>query len=276
LEICDCDWSGAFAINEARQIVGWLQETDESPYVAWLWEDGRVTELATATGSEIGIDINDAGQIVFNAANRQGYQRAMLWDGGQLIDLGTLTGGVESKAEAINNAGQIVGSALNSVSEWRAVLWEGKQVEQSSSETVSDAESAEAELDALLEERRRYYENCDGVGVVSQYAFPLTYRERRAGESNYRDAVYEDPESLIQIESCSNDFRKVSIDYDQISTSVSGDRAVISYHYTGRWDHDDGTVACSSGMNVLVLKRQPSGGWLIVENSFDYGDQVCA
>src|SRR5262249_7355676 len=65
-----------------------------------------VTDLGTFSAS----DLNNAGQVVGQAATTDGFNHAFLWDNGTMIDLGTL-GGTNSAANGINDLGQVVGVA---------------------------------------------------------------------------------------------------------------------------------------------------------------------
>jgi len=73
------------------------------------------------------MSINDAGQIIGWADNRQSYHRATLFDpadAGNNIDLGILLGGSRSYAYSINNNGQIVGVVYPSQGYGRATLFD--------------------------------------------------------------------------------------------------------------------------------------------------------
>jgi probable HAF family extracellular repeat protein len=68
-------------------------------------------------------DINDAGQVVGRATDRDGNFRAFLWTAtGGMQDLGTL-GGAMAEARAINEAGQVVGLSQLASGTWHAFLW---------------------------------------------------------------------------------------------------------------------------------------------------------
>jgi len=67
--------------------------------------------------------INNSGQVVGEALNKNGLSRAFLWENGKMTDLGTL-GGNQSAAHDINDAGQIVGWAETATGHRHAFLWE--------------------------------------------------------------------------------------------------------------------------------------------------------
>ena len=95
--------------------------------IAFFWtpESGLV-DLAIPFGfsDARAFDINDFGQIV-GELEKGNLSHAVLWQAGEVIELGTLPGGNFSWANAINNSGQIVGSAGNNVTGVRRpFLWQ--------------------------------------------------------------------------------------------------------------------------------------------------------
>lgn len=134
-----CQWVGngfsdfasghAVDINEAGQVVGNVTFGDDSTR-AFLWEEeDGFTDLGTLDGPGHYVHtyaeaINDQGKIAgFTNELDNGKDRAVLWEDGEVIDLGTL-GGDRARAQGINNRGQVVGwSYLPGVGS-RAFLWE--------------------------------------------------------------------------------------------------------------------------------------------------------
>ena len=106
------------AINDGEQIVSTLSQTGGTAY---LWEDGWVTylnglELSDLTYKHI---VNSAGQVIGSDG-----QQAVLWQNGELIDLGYLgVSSLSANAYAINDLRQIVGE-----SDERAFLWENGEM----------------------------------------------------------------------------------------------------------------------------------------------------
>jgi probable HAF family extracellular repeat protein len=73
------DGSVAFAINDRGQVVG-ISGTTFGEARAFLWENGKMTDLGTLGGdfSEASA-INDRGQVVGWAMTAEGEQHAVLW-----------------------------------------------------------------------------------------------------------------------------------------------------------------------------------------------------
>jgi probable HAF family extracellular repeat protein len=105
--------SWANSINSSGHIGGQVQVQFGNVFHAGLSIDGQWTELAGIPGCDESraYRLNDSDQAVgsCNTPYRGDY-RAVLWDRGEGIELGTL-GGAISLAKGINNLGQIVGAA---------------------------------------------------------------------------------------------------------------------------------------------------------------------
>jgi probable HAF family extracellular repeat protein len=101
-------------INNNGQVVGTskLSGNDWNMVHAFLYSgNGPMQDIGTLGGGVThALGINDAGQIVGCSA-AFGSNRAFLYSGGVMQDLGTLPGAFGSGANAINGIGQIVGTS---------------------------------------------------------------------------------------------------------------------------------------------------------------------
>jgi probable HAF family extracellular repeat protein len=121
------------AINNRGTATGFADTSIPDPYCLWdclvnhafVWKDGVTTDLGTLPGgaNSFAYWVNNGGLIVGQSQNGSidpltGYPEfdGVLWDNGQIINLGTL-GGNQSNANAINERGEVVGAALNTTSD---------------------------------------------------------------------------------------------------------------------------------------------------------------
>ena len=116
------------ALNNRGQVIGVSNLGGDQSSDPFLWEHGNLLDLYTSTsgGNPLTADaINDAGEIVGQAAFPNGSSDAYLWKKGVATDLGHLEGICGSRAWAINSKSQIAGisSACTGIG-GRAFLWE--------------------------------------------------------------------------------------------------------------------------------------------------------
>lgn len=151
------DGNGYFRVlNNHGTLTGWADTSRPDPFPdfcfsedcfvghAFQWQNGVMTDLGVlAAGTSSGSNwISANGLIAGLAENGEidpliGFPevRAVLWQNGGIIDLGTLPeGGYESVANAVDSRGQVAGIALNTVPDpysmvglgyqTRAFLWQ--------------------------------------------------------------------------------------------------------------------------------------------------------
>jgi probable HAF family extracellular repeat protein len=128
-------FEGPPAVTNAGSAVGESDTLIADPYApnclqstclvnhTFSWKNGVLTDLGALPGvnSSIPFDANSRGQTVGGSENSvidplTGFPefRAVLWQQGKVIDLGTF-GGNNALAASINNRGQVVGGALNAI-----------------------------------------------------------------------------------------------------------------------------------------------------------------
>jgi len=123
------DSSAAFSINSAGEVAG-DSFLSSGVVDATSWTSGKIKNLGALPKAifTAGLDINDNGEIVGESVFGYGppfTSHGFLWNGFTKKDLGTLTGGVTSMANAINSLGVIVGQSdgTSTRGHWHAVLW---------------------------------------------------------------------------------------------------------------------------------------------------------
>jgi probable HAF family extracellular repeat protein len=128
-------YSYASAISESGQIVG-QSDTADFRVHAISWKNGKMTDLGTLPGdvNSVANSVNARGQVVGYSQSPTLYSdvdgsliassvlHAVLWEAGQITDLGTL-GGTLSQATKINDRGQVIG-VWGDWAKWRAFIWE--------------------------------------------------------------------------------------------------------------------------------------------------------
>jgi probable HAF family extracellular repeat protein len=128
----DPSWSRAYDINNAEQIVGYIDRDDsmsfsEADRDAFIWENGAFRTLDHLPGhiSSTAVAINDTGLAVGWSGDVTGsVSRAALWSGAQVTELGHLSGDSNSQALAVNDRRQVVGWSGNAEGDTRAVFWQ--------------------------------------------------------------------------------------------------------------------------------------------------------
>jgi probable HAF family extracellular repeat protein len=91
------------------------------------WTTTDLGTLPSDFRSSNAVAINASGLIVGWSSSVVGpssSQHAVVWDHGQLTDIGTL-GGNGSTAEDVNDAGQVVGSSQTASGQWHPFIWRG-------------------------------------------------------------------------------------------------------------------------------------------------------
>jgi probable HAF family extracellular repeat protein len=108
----------ATSVNGFGKVAGWYLTgpADRLEQHAFVYENGALSDL----GSGYARGINDIGQVV---GNDPSTNRAVMWDGGSVRDLGDLGGG-SALASAINDRGQVVGFSWTASGDDHAFLWD--------------------------------------------------------------------------------------------------------------------------------------------------------
>jgi probable HAF family extracellular repeat protein len=99
-------------LNEHGEVAGTSMLPGDETFHAFIWSNGRMTDLGTLGGSiSEAYAINGAGQVVGRARlmDTPLVRHAFLWEKGTMIDLGTVDPCTRGTATSINSKGQIVG-----------------------------------------------------------------------------------------------------------------------------------------------------------------------
>jgi probable HAF family extracellular repeat protein len=107
--------SGAHAINNTGQVAGWSNTPPPNQDHAALWTSGQIKDLGSLPNDfwSTANALNNASQVQVVGSSHHYSNRAVLWQGGTVIDLNSQlpkkSGWSLENAYGINDAGQIVG-----------------------------------------------------------------------------------------------------------------------------------------------------------------------
>jgi probable HAF family extracellular repeat protein len=133
-------------VNNQGEVVGWAENGVLDPtcnntppvnqylqFEAVIWGPGltEMRQLPPYPGDpdSAATAINDLGEVIGisgicqNAVGDESAVHALLWENGQIINLGNLGAEVWNTPISLNNRGQIVGFALNSLGNSQGFLW---------------------------------------------------------------------------------------------------------------------------------------------------------
>jgi probable HAF family extracellular repeat protein len=100
------EYTFAYGINNAGQVVGFSTNEISSPTHAFLWENGTMIDLGSLGGSNTGaFKINNHGQVTGLAQDSTNQNHVFLWENGTMKDLGI---SFSNGGEDINDYGEIV------------------------------------------------------------------------------------------------------------------------------------------------------------------------
>jgi probable HAF family extracellular repeat protein len=113
--------AGGRALNLQGNVAGDLATGGGGAH-AFFWNGATLQDIHSLGGKSLGIDINNANDVVGLYEISPGRPVAYRWKDGVMTSLGTL-GGPESTAFSVNQVGQVVGSAETSNMNDRAFIW---------------------------------------------------------------------------------------------------------------------------------------------------------
>lgn len=101
-----------WVLNERGQAIGTSTLAGDETWHAFLWDNGRMTDLGTLGGNNSSaLAINEKGWVVGRAdfSPDSPYHHAVLWQHNTMQDLGVVAPCTNSTATAVNERGDIVG-----------------------------------------------------------------------------------------------------------------------------------------------------------------------
>ena len=168
--------SGALAINNQGQVVGWAADPATGCFAnAFFWAgngapmqdlgtfDGQLTSTSTA------ITVSNNGWVVGRSSNGN-TTIAFLWTGGAIKNIGTL-GGAAAFAFGVNSAGTVVGGSLTASGSLHGFIYNNGIMTDTGS-LVGEAISDSGDIAAYLP---------GGIGVMSTYLVAASGQSQNVG-----------------------------------------------------------------------------------------------
>ena len=122
------------AVNARGQMAGWASDggnlvDSRATIHAVLLDKNKALDLGTLGGrNSQAFGLNDAGQVVGVAMQKDGLRHAFVWKRGKMQDLGGLLKDGYSAAYGINRAGHCVGVSAFDARDNHAVLWRNGKI----------------------------------------------------------------------------------------------------------------------------------------------------
>lgn len=109
----------ATGINNRGQVVGFSDVSGDTTMHAFLWENGKMTDLGNLPGDFLSFawGVSESGQVLGQSCDANGNCRGFLWQDGVMTDLNALIPAGSPlfiiDANDMNSAGEITGQAFD-------------------------------------------------------------------------------------------------------------------------------------------------------------------
>lgn len=133
------DYTYPYSVNNSGEVVGASGDFSTSAGVhAFLWNKGKLTQLAGLGGDSFANAINDNGLVIGTAETASYATYAVTWTNGKLTKLPGLSSSGSGDPTLVNDAGQVAGLSVNAAGSDEAVLWtNGKVIDLGVGEPVA-------------------------------------------------------------------------------------------------------------------------------------------
>lgn len=260
--------SWAYDINNAGQVAGRSNTTDNSAVHATLWSGEAMTDLGALGGyaNSIAYGINDAGSVVGRSVGTAGFV-GTLWRDGIVLDLGL---GINSTANAINNAGMVAATRLSG-SPGQMATWTDGVISHRFQTSflrpgINDAGQVVGESgnQAVLWSGGTATPLGTMPGAVSSYAFAINASGQVVGDSvfcgacNDRATLWQDGHAIDLGTLGGSD--SVAVDINATGLIVGSSKTTGGDYHATLWT-DGAIVDLNSHLDAVTA----DAGWVLVE-----------